>query len=78
MRRAKVNANHVTKKMNREQKKEIKILHKNLVLAMSKQTSGSQYIALCDMRDALTAFGQPRDVFVSWLCALHEANGATR
>lgn len=78
MRRAKVDANHVTKKMNREQKKEIKILHKNLVLAMSKQTSGSQYIALCNMRDALIAFGQPPDVFVNWLIALHEANGAIK
>lgn len=64
--------------MTREQKKELRTLHERLALALAKQTAGSQYIALCDIRDALTAFGQPRDVFVSWLCALHEANGATR
>ena len=77
MRRAKVDAS-MTKKMNRQQKQEIKILHKKLVLAMNKQTSGSQYIVLCDIRDALIAFDQPPDVFVNWLLALHEANGATK
>jgi hypothetical protein len=68
----------VKAKMTREQKKELKTLHERLALFLAKQTAGSQFIVLCDMRDALTAFGQPRDVFVSWLCALHEANGATR